>query len=93
MNGQLLGDEMKGVYIGEVTHFYNRINVAVLDLAETIRLGEEVHILGHTTDFRQQITSLQIEHQSVEEAGPGQDVAMLVEERVRHGDKVFKIAE
>ena len=84
---------MKGVYIGEVTHFYNRISVAVLDLAETIRLGDEVHILGHTTDFRQQITSLQIEHQSVEEAGPGQDVAMLVEERVRNGDKVFKIAE
>lgn len=50
-----------------------------------------MHILGHSTDFRQQVTSLQIEHQPVSEAGPGQDVAMQVERRVRPRDKVFKL--
>lgn len=84
---------MEGNRIGEVTHFYNRISVAVLALTDTIRLGETVRFLGHTTDFRQQVISLQIEHQSVDEARPGQDVAMEVEQRVRRGDMVFKLSE
>lgn len=89
---QQIGDEMQGVYLGDVTHFYNHISVAVLDLKETIRLGDEVQILGYTTDFRQRVTSLQIEHHPVTEAKPGQDVAMLVRERVREGDRVYKVA-
>ena len=84
---------MNGVNIGNVTHYYNRIGVAVLELTETIRVGDMVHIRGYTTDFRQQVTSLQIELQTVEEAHPGQDVAMKVDARVRRDDKVYKIEE
>ena len=84
---------MNGVYIGEVTHYYNKISVAVLDLVEPIRVGDVVRIMGHTSDFQQRVRSLQIEHQAVEEAEPGQDVAIKVDERVRHDDKVYKIEE
>ena len=84
---------MDGVRIGVVTHFYSQISVAVLVLTDKLSVGDTVHILGHTTDVRQKVHSLQIEHDSVEEAGPGQDVALKVDRRVRRGDTVYKIAE
>jgi putative protease len=82
---------MEGIRIGEITHYYNQINVAVIYLNGTIRIGDVIHILGRTTDFRQNVTSLQIEHQLIEEAGPSQEVALKVTRRVRKGDKIFKL--
>jgi putative protease len=82
---------MSGVQIGTVTHFYARIMVAVVKLSQGVAVGDDIHILGRTTDFRQPILSLQIEHQSVDVAGPGQEVALKVKQRVRRGDKVFKL--
>ncbi len=82
---------MEGIRIGEVTHFYDRISVAVLVLKDTLRVGDTVHFLGRSTDFQQTVKSLQIEHESIESAGAGQEVALLVERRVRRGDKIYKI--
>ena len=81
---------MDETLIGEVTHYFNKIGVAVLNLSEKIQVGDEIHLFGYTTDFYQEVTSLQIEHQAVEKALPGDDVAMKVIERVRHTDKVFR---
>jgi acyl-CoA hydrolase len=83
---------MSGIRIGQVTHYYDHLNVAVLALTETIRVGDIVHCLGHSTDFQQEVTSLQVEHQPVSEAGPGQDVALKVTQRVHPHDAVFKIS-
>jgi hypothetical protein len=82
---------MSGICIGEVTHFYDRLNVAVLKLTQQIRIGDMLHLLGHHTDFQQKVESLQIEHQTVTEAGPGQDVALKVAQRVYPGDTVIKV--
>jgi putative protease len=82
---------MSGKRIGEVTHFYDRLSVAVLKLTEPICVGDQVHLLGHHTDFQQKVESLQIEHQEVPEAGPGQDVAVKVAQKVHPGDSVFKV--
>ena len=82
---------MSGKRIGEVTHFYDRLSVAVLKLTEPICVGDRVHLLGHHTDFQQKVESLQIEHQEVPEAGPGQDVAVKVAQKVHPGDTVFKV--
>ncbi len=82
---------MSGIQIGQVTHYYNKISVAVLALTGTLRVGDTVHVLGRTTDLQQEVTSLQIEHQAVDEAGPEHEVALGVERRVRPRDKVFKI--
>jgi putative protease len=79
--------------IGQVTHFYNRISVAVLILSDIIRLGDTIHIVGRSTDFQQEITSLQINHRAVPEAWPGQEIALKVDERVRRGDTVFKVLD
>ena len=81
---------MDEIIIGEVTHYFNKISVAVLNLSGEIVVGDKIHVTGYTTDFYQEVTSLQIEHQVVDVAHPGDDVAMKVIERVRHGDQVFK---
>jgi len=84
---------MSGTQIGEITHYFDHINVAALTLTEPLRVGDTIHILGHATDFKQEVTSLQIEHQSVNEAKPGDDVGLKVSQRVHPNDKVFKITD
>jgi putative protease len=79
--------------VGRVTHYYNRIRVAVLELRGRLNVGDVVHFRGHTTDFVQKIESMEIEHERVESVGPGSDVALRVNERVRRGDDVFKVIE
>ncbi len=82
-----------GERVGEVTHYYNKIQVAVLELSEPIKVGDRLHFLGRHTDFPQQIHSMQIEHQPVEQAEKGSEVAVKVDQRVRRGDSVFRITD
>jgi putative protease len=84
---------MAGIRIGKVTHFFDKINVAVLDLTDTIRVGETLHFLGHSTDFKQKVESLQIEHQAVNEAGPKKEVATKVIQTVHPNDAVFRLTD
>ena len=77
--------------IGKVTHFYTHLCVAVLELGEELKVGDEIHILGHITDFTQLVESLEIEHRKVISAGAGVEVALKVEDYVRVGDEVYKI--
>ncbi len=75
-----------------VTHYYDQPHACVVRLDEgALRAGDMVHIRGHTTDHYQQVDRLEWEHQLLEAAGPGQDVAMHVSQRVREGDVVYKL--
>lgn len=78
------------VHIGKVIHFYNRISVAVLELTDKLEVGETIRIVGHTTEFAQPVESMEIEHEKVQSAGPG-EVAVKVWDFVRKGDEVYKI--
>ncbi len=84
---------MSGTQIATVNHFFDHVSVAVLSLTETIRVGDTVHFLGHSTDFKQEVASLQIEHKDVDETKPGDDVAMKVDQRVHPHDKVYKLTD
>lgn len=84
---------MSAKRVGEVTHFYDRISVAVIDCTGIIRLGDSLHIFGRLTDLHQKVTSMEIEHQKVDEVGAGQEVALKVARPVRRGDKVFKLVD
>ena len=84
---------MSGKLIGDVNHFYNRIGVAVIDLVDTLQLGDQVHFFGRSADFRQEVKSMQIEREAITEAGKGQEIAMKVERRVRNHDKVYKLSD
>lgn len=80
-----------GVRIGEVTHYFDRISVAVLRLTETLKSGDNVHFLGRRTDFQQEIASMEVEHVTVSEALGGTEVAVKVKQRVRPGDTVYRL--
>lgn len=77
--------------IGRVTHYFDRIGVAVLTLTDGIKVGDEIHFLGRTTDFKQMVESLQIEHQNVAEAKPGREVALRTVQKAHEHDRVLKI--
>lgn len=77
--------------VGNITHFFNKIGVAVIELTDTLRAGDVIKIKGATTDFEQTVDSMQIEHEQVEEAGEGQSVGLKVQDAVRAGDEVFVV--
>jgi putative protease len=75
----------------EVTHYFPHVNAAVLKIkAGEIRIGDVLLFKGHTTDFKQKVTSMQIDHQPVMIAKKGDDFGVEVKSRVRAGDLVFK---
>ena len=85
---------MKEIEIGVVQDYFAKIGVAALGItAHGIKVGDEIHFKGHTTDFSQKVDSLQIEHAQVSETGAGASVGTKVKDRVRIGDKVFKVVE
>lgn len=77
--------------IGKVTHFYPKIGVAVVEILDKIKVGDEILIKGNTTNFRQIVESIQIEHEKIDRAEKGDSVGLKVVNRVREGDEVFKI--
>jgi putative protease len=77
--------------IGVVTHYYNHLSVAILKLEKGIlRVGEHIHIKGHTSDFAQPVDSMEIDHVHVNEARPGQSFGLRVREHAREHDVVYK---
>lgn len=77
--------------VGKVKHFYPRISVAVIEVLDEIKLGDDILIRGKTTNFKQKVESIQIEHEQVEKAKRGDSIGLKVAERVREGDEVFII--
>ena len=81
-------EEMK---VGKVTHYFPKIGVAVIEIIEgCIKVGDEIRIKGHTTDFMQKVNSMQSKHENVEMAEPGVSVGIKVSEPVRANDLVYK---
>jgi putative protease len=86
------GLAMKEEKIGFVSNYFSKISVAAVDITDgTLSVGDTLHFLGHTTDFESTVHSMQIEHKSVTEARKGDSVGVKVSEKVREGDKVYKI--
>ncbi len=77
--------------IGLVKDYFARIGVAGIDLEGTLRVGDTIHIKGHTTDLEQAVDSIQIEHAQVQEAKAGDAIGVKVSERCRGGDVVYKV--
>jgi len=85
---------MNETKIGEVTHYFNKIGVAAIKITSgQLKKGDTIHIKGHTTDFTQEIDSIQVEHQPVEVANTGDEIGIKVDNVVREGDEVFKVME
>ncbi|MBZ9572265.1 hypothetical protein KJA15_02970 [Patescibacteria group bacterium] len=77
--------------IGTVSHYYSKIGVAVLELVDTLRLGDSIRIVGGIdTDFIQTVESMEIEHEKIEEAKTGDSIGLKVNHRARKGYRVYK---
>lgn len=79
--------------IGAVIHYWTRLGVAGVELTGTLKMDDPVHFLGATTDFEQRVTSMQLNKRFVNEASAGQQVGVLVADRVRAGDTVYRVQE
>jgi len=77
--------------VGRVSHYFTRINVAVVVLSDKLSVGDKILVKGSTTGFEQTVESMQIEHENVTSAERGQSIGLKVEGRVREGDEVYKI--
>jgi len=77
--------------VGRVSHFFTKINVAVVELSSSLSVGDRILIKGPTTNFEQTVNSMQIEHENVKVAKAGQSIGLKVDERVRESDVVYKI--
>ncbi len=77
--------------IGQVTHYYGKIGVAILQLDSPLAVGDKLAVVGSTTDLEQVVKSMQVEHQNIEEAKPGDLVGLKVKGKVRAGDAVYKL--
>ena len=82
-----MGDE-----IGEISNYFSKINVAVVNLSAPVSQGEKILIKGSTTHFEQTLDSMQIEHQNIERAESGQSIGLKVVDIVQKGDKLFRLA-
>lgn len=76
--------------IGEVTHYYDKIGVAVVKFFKAVKVGDEIEFKGKQTDFSQIIGSMQYDHKSIEKAKKSDEVGMKVNEHVKEGDKIFE---
>ena len=77
--------------IGKITHYYGHISVGIVELTDTLKIGDSIHIKGHSSDFNQVVDSMQIEHQNISEAKAGDIVGIKVIQKVHPHDKVYKI--
>ena len=80
--------------IGFVSNYFGKISVAAIDIANgTIAVGDKLQFLGSTTDCELTVESMQIDHKTVTEAKKGSSVGIRVSEKVRKGDRVYKVTE
>ena len=79
--------------VGEVTHYFTKISVAVIEVSSPLKVGDQIAIKGLTTNFEQTLDSMQVEGENIEEANPGDDIGMKVADRVRKGDIVYRLGE
>ena len=81
----------EGKEIGRITHYYGHLNVGIIELSDALKTGDKIRIKGHTSDFTQDIDSMQIEHANVSEGKRGDMVGIKVSQKVHPHDKVYKV--
>jgi len=84
---------MEEKLVGKITHYYGKINVAIVELSAPLKIGDKIHVKGHETDFKQTVSSMQIEHQNVDKAKKGDAIGLKVDQKIREGDEVYLVKE
>jgi len=84
---------MPEIEVGKVMDFFARPVVAGIDMTGSLKVGDKIHIVGHTTDIEMVVSSMQIDNKNVTEAKKGDAVGIKVPDRVRPGDTVYRVTE
>jgi hypothetical protein len=77
--------------LGEITHYFPKVRAAVIKLKAPLAAGDTIKVKGHTTDFKQAVASMQIDHVTITNAKKGDEIGLLVDSRVRRNDVVYKV--
>ena len=83
--------EKEGKLIGKIAHYFNNIKVAVIDLSDKLKAGEEIRIIGGEIDFTQKVESIEVDHKKLKQAKKGDSIGIKIEQKVHEGYKVYKI--
>lgn len=76
--------------VGKITHYYDHLGVAVVKLSSVLKVGDKIHILGHSEDFTQEVTSMQDDHKSLDEAKNGEEIGLKVDQKVHENSIIYK---
>jgi len=79
--------------IGVVGHYFGKVGVGIVELTDTLKVGDTIHIKGHSADFTQKVTSMRVDYKEVQEATAGQSAGIKVDQKVHENDKVHRVTE
>ena len=83
--------QKKEKLIGKVTHYFDKIKVAAIKLNAPLKVGDQIRIVGGEVDFKQKVSSMEINHQKINKAKKGEEIGLKVKEKVREGYRVIKL--
>lgn len=86
-----MAEEIEGKLIGQITHYFGNIEVAVIELTDKLKEGDEIRIIGGETDFTQTAESMEVDRQRIKEAKKGDSVGLRVAQKTREGYKVYRV--
>lgn len=84
---------MEEKLIGKITHYFDKINVAIIKLSAPLKAGDQIRLKGNGIDFTQTVSSMQINHESIEAAKKGDEVGLKVDQKIRENDEVYLVIE
>ena len=84
-------NQEEGKLIGKISHYFSKIGVAIIDLSDSLKLGDTIRVVGGGADFTQAVESMQIEHQNIKEAKSGDSIGIKISQKVKEEYKVYKV--
>ncbi|RKX70901.1 translation elongation factor-like protein [candidate division WOR-3 bacterium] len=79
--------------IGHITHYFGKISVGIVKLTDELKVGDKIRIKGAHTDFTMTVKSMQIEHENIDVAKPGDEIGLKVDQKVREKDEVYLVTD
>jgi len=81
----------EGKLVGKITHYFSKIEVAVVELSDSLKVGDKIRIVGKDIDFIQEIDSMEVNHKKIQEAKAGEKIGLKVIQKVKEGCQVYKL--
>ena len=84
-------EKKEGIKVGKVTHYFDKIGVAVVKLSKPLSVGDKIKIVGHDKEFTQTVASMQVEHEQLKKAKAKSEIGMKVDKPVRENNEIYKV--